>query len=244
MDASKPIIFYDIASAPPATCFAPNPWKTRYALNFKGVHYRTEWEELPDVTSVRKKLGAEPNESIWTAVHSTHCLSFKTRPPTKSSGIRSRSRSISTKPTRMARLIPDATFGLQAAFNVQVDAIFTQHTLLALHGIPLNPATAEISKAEFARRAGKAWDELTVRGEERTKMLESFKAAPGELAKLYRQKDGVFLDGDRPSYADLIVGGWLKLYKATMEEWEELESWHDGLWKQLYLALEKYAEVK
>ena len=29
MDASKPILFYDIASRPPATCYAPNPWKTR-----------------------------------------------------------------------------------------------------------------------------------------------------------------------------------------------------------------------
>ncbi|THU85665.1 hypothetical protein K435DRAFT_763988 [Dendrothele bispora CBS 962.96] len=59
MDASNPIIFYDIASGPPVISFAPNPSKTRYALNFKEVHYRTEWVELPDVASVRKKLGSD-----------------------------------------------------------------------------------------------------------------------------------------------------------------------------------------
>lgn len=217
----------------------------RYALNFKGVHYRTEWVDLPDVTAVRKKLGAEPNR-----VHMDGSA-FYTLPViqnTSTGEVVGDSFDIALYLDKICpegpTLIPDATIGLQAAFNVQVDAIFTQHTFLALHGMPLNPATAELSKAEFGRRAGKDWDDLTVRGEERRKMLESFKAALGGLAKSYRQKDGVFLNGDRPSYADLIVGGWLQFFQASMKEWEELESWHDGLWKELHLALRKYAEVK
>lgn len=35
----------------------------RHALNFKGVNYQTEWVELPDVTDVRKRLGATPNRT-------------------------------------------------------------------------------------------------------------------------------------------------------------------------------------
>jgi glutathione S-transferase len=83
-----------------------------------------------------------------------------------------------------------------------------------------------------------------ITGEERTQMLESFQNAMGELAKAYRRTHGPFLEGDAPTYADFIVGSWLKFYKKTIEEWEQLLSWHDGLWGQLHRALEKYAEVK
>lgn len=133
------------------------------------------------------------------------------------------------------------------AFNAKVDAIFTQHVILCAHGLPFNPETAEISKATFVNRAGKgSWEELTVHGEERTKTLESFNAALGELAEAYRKTGGPFLEGNTPSYADLIVGGWLQFFKATLpsKEWESVQSWHGGLWKNLHLVLEEYVEVK
>ncbi|KAA8647389.1 hypothetical protein EYZ11_001616 [Aspergillus tanneri] len=246
MDASKPIILYDIASGPPVTCFAPNPWKARYALNFKGVNYRTEWVDLPDIKTVREKLGIAPNRT-----HSDGSA-FYTLPIIQDSSTGDiigdtfeialyLDRTYPNGPT----LLPPMTVGLQAAFNIQVDAIFSQHVILCVHGMPLNPETAEISKATFAQRAGKeSWEELTVRGEERVKTLESLKAALDGLAKCYRQKDGLFLEGDTVLYADLIVGSWLAFYKITLKEWEEVQTWHNGLWQKLHQALEKYAEVK
>jgi len=47
MAPESQIIFYDIASDKPLRTFAPNPWKTRLALNFKGIPYRTEWVRIP-----------------------------------------------------------------------------------------------------------------------------------------------------------------------------------------------------
>jgi hypothetical protein len=29
-----------------------------------------------------------------------------------------------------------------------------------------------------------------------------------------------------------------------MEEWEEMLTWHDGRWRKIHEALEKFAEVK
>lgn len=250
MDPSKPILFYDIASGPPVTCFAPNPWKTRYALNFKGVHYKTEWVDLPDVTSVRKSLGAAPNRTFADG------SPFYTLPVIKdlSTGeIVGDSFDIAcylekTYPDGPALFPPSCSSrGLNAAFNAQVDAIFTQHVMLCVHGMPFNPATAEISKATFLQRAGKtSWDEMAVRGEERTKILESFRSALDVLAKAYRHSEGPFLEGSTASYADLIVGSWLAFFKASVDakEWEEIQTWHDGLWGNLHQALGKYAEVK
>ena len=70
-------------------------------------------------------------------------------------------------------------------------------TVLFIHGMPLNQATAKASKATFCERAGvDDWEKLTVRGEERVKMLEDFKQALAKLAELYKKNtEGPFLDG-------------------------------------------------
>ena len=218
----------------------------RYALNFKGVHYRTEWVERPEIASVRQELGVAPNRTFRDG------SPFYTLPIIKdpSTGeIVGDSFEITLyldkTYTNPPSLLPPSTIGLQAAFNAQVDAIFSQFVILFVHGIPLNPDTAEASRAAFLKRAGKEdWEDLSVRGKEREQTLEAFKAALGGLAKFYRHRDGPFLEGNNASYADLIVGGWLAFLKVTLKEWEDVQMWHDGLWGKLHLALEKHAEVK
>ncbi|KAL0572168.1 hypothetical protein V5O48_009796 [Marasmius crinis-equi] len=252
MEPSKPILFYDIASAPPVRPFAPNPWKTRYALNFKNVHYQTEWVELPDVTSVRQRLGAAPVRKF------TDGSDFYTLPVIKeqSTGeIVGDSFDIAvyldqTYPDSGLKLFPGVKeglgLGLYRGFNTFVDELFTRYIILFGHGIPFNPETAEISKAEFCRRAGgKKWEELGIEGEARTKKVEEFRFALESLAKLYRSNEtGPFLEGREPSYADLIVGGWLRMMENTLREWEEMRTWHDGLWGKLRQGLLRFAEVK
>lgn len=245
-NAQPTILFYDIASAPPVTCYAPNPWKIRYALNFKQAHYQTEWVELPDIPTVRKSLGLAANRVLPDG------SPFYTLPIIKnlSTGeLVGDSFEIAQYLDRLypegPRLLPPSTVGLISAFNSQVDAVFTQHCVLCVQGMPYNPATAEESKATFAKRAGKErYEDLMITGEARAGILESFQNALGELAKAYRRTEGPFLDGDTPTYADFIVGSWLNFYKKTIEEWEQLFGWHDGLWGELHRALEKYAEVK
>ncbi|THU78272.1 hypothetical protein K435DRAFT_786324 [Dendrothele bispora CBS 962.96] len=245
MDASNPIIFYDIASGPPVISFAPNPSKTRYALNFKEVHYRTEWVELPDVASVRKKLGSDAVRKHFDG------SPFYTLPVIKdpsTGAVVGDTFDIAvyldkTYPNGPS-LFPPSTIGLLAAFNTQVDAIFSRFVKLFVHGIPFNPETAEQSKADFVwRMQGKTWDDLDLRGEERAKALEAFEAALGDLAKFYRLEDGPFLAGETVTYADFIVGGWLVQMKTSLKEWDRLQSWHDGLWGKLHQALEKYRKT-
>ncbi|AEO69919.1 uncharacterized protein THITE_2120679 [Thermothielavioides terrestris NRRL 8126] len=51
------ITFYDIILDPAAYPMSPNPWKTRYALNFAGVPYRTTWVPLNAIAATRSALG-------------------------------------------------------------------------------------------------------------------------------------------------------------------------------------------
>ncbi|KAK7056388.1 hypothetical protein VNI00_002942 [Paramarasmius palmivorus] len=246
MTDSKPILFYDIASAAPVHSFAPNPWKARYALNFKGVHYRTEWVELPEVESTRKKLGSDP---VRFFADGSPFYTLPVIKDTSTGELVGDTFDIAVYLDKAypdaPRLFPPSSIGLHKAFNAQVDAIFSTYVHLFVHGIPFNPETAEESRATFVRRAGAScWDDLNYRGEEREQKLKQFEADLGNLAKYYIHKDGPFLEGKNPSYADLIVGGWLMMMKETLKEWEDLCTWHDGIWKRIHLALDKYTQVK
>ncbi|KAF2018679.1 hypothetical protein BU24DRAFT_447328 [Aaosphaeria arxii CBS 175.79] len=56
------VVLYDLPSTPPKASWSLNPWKTRMALNFKGVDYRTDWIEYPDLAPKLKSFGLPPND--------------------------------------------------------------------------------------------------------------------------------------------------------------------------------------
>ncbi|KAJ7782276.1 hypothetical protein DFH07DRAFT_318549 [Mycena maculata] len=245
------IVFYDIASAPPVRPFAVNPRKTRYALNFKRVHYRTEWVELPDIPSVRQKIGAAPVRTHVRDGSPYYTLPVIHDPST--GAVVGDSFDIAlyldkTYPSDTP-LFPPASTAVQAAFNKYVDKFMDPFVVLCLQGLPLNPATAEVSQADFCWRAGvERWDELAIVGDERARLLEQFNAAlGGELARWYSYSDGPFMEGENPLYADFVVGGWLGFMSVALpaKEWADIQTWQDGLWGRLHRTLqERYAEVK
>lgn len=267
------ITFYDIALAPPVieNAASPNPWKSRYALNFKKIPYKTNWILLPDISTVRTSFNV-PASRTFADGSPYHTLPMLSDPATGK--VIGDSFEIAMylqrqHPSSGGDLFPEQdlsfTYGegpvlfapiaeskveksieAYVKFNTSVDAAFTAHVPLMVHGLPFDPATAEQSKAEFSRRAGIPWEDLSVKGEQRGEMLKSYEQALSGLAELYRRDiTGPFLLGNRPSYADFIVGGWLRMSQVTLpkEEWEALTSWHDGIFGQLHQALEAYAQM-
>lgn len=246
------ITFYDIASGPPIRCYAPNPWKTRYALNFKrhhaNLHYTTSWTDLAQVPAVRASLGAPP-----VRTHAIDGGAFPTLPVivdhAHGGAVVGDSFDIAvhldaTYPSTPALFPHPSTMALTRAFNAAVDKVFTDFVTLAVHNLPFNPDTAEVSKVEFCRRAGGvAWEDVEVREPRREEMLREFEAALGGLARLWvKREEGPFLEGSMVMYADLIVGGWLAMMKETLPEWERLRTWQDGIWGRLHDALALYAQ--
>ena len=49
-------VFYDISSPIQPRSYAPNPSKSRIALSFKGVPFKTNFVEITDISKVRKGL--------------------------------------------------------------------------------------------------------------------------------------------------------------------------------------------
>jgi hypothetical protein len=70
--------------------------------------------------------------------------------------------------------------------------------------------------------------------------LNAFQVALGEAAKYFRFSDGPFIGGKEADYADIIIGGWLMFLSQTIPEWEEIRTWHGGLWGKLHDGLEPY----
>ncbi|KAG2421502.1 hypothetical protein HFD88_005477 [Aspergillus terreus] len=275
MATSPTMVFYDIAMRPPTaeTCCSPNPWKARYALNFKGMPYSTTWVDLPDIASVRHGLGV-PASRKFADGSDYHTLPMLSDPstgqiigdsfdiavylqktyPTSGAGDLFPPQKLDYEFSHdLALFAPlsqrnETHFSEYARFNTNVDAAFSAHVLLMVHGLPFPPETAETSRVVFVQRAGAAsWDDFTVRGEEREKLKASFCETLGGIARLFeRDASGPFLLGARASYADCIVGGWLRMMRVTLpaEEWEEARGWHGGVFARLHDALQVYAEVK
>ena len=237
---SDPIIFYDIASGPPVHPYAPNPWKARYALNFKRANYVTRWVDLADVTSTRKNLGADPVRffSDGEPFYTLPIIQDKANDMVVGDSF--------DIAVYLDKIYPDGppwfrnSIALYAAFNSHMDSIFPIAAPLCSQYIPFNPETADQCKAEFCRRIGvKTWDELIVRGEARRRILDSLQTALGEVAKYFRFSDGPFVGGEEADHADFILGGWLMLLNQV-PEWEEIRTWHGGVWGRLHDSLKPY----
>ncbi|KAL9067834.1 MAG: hypothetical protein Q9161_006652 [Pseudevernia consocians] len=242
MSAQKPLMtFYDIASGPPLRPYAPNPWKARYALNYTNTRYRTSWTSLPDVPSLRQKLGVRACRKHGDGTDfltlpilydpsgtSSSSSSFMEQEGTFIGdsfdiAIYLSNKHLSSNGDRPS-LFPPNTLALHRTFNAHVDALFSLNGVqLAMHHMPLDPATAETSRVEFARRAGvERWEdlELPMGSEERKEKLAAFEKALGSGLAVWfvRRDEGPFLEGRRVMFADFIVGGWLKMMRNCLPE--------------------------
>ncbi|KAL7934340.1 hypothetical protein V8C35DRAFT_280084 [Trichoderma chlorosporum] len=52
---------FDIPTKAPQVSWSPNTWRTRLLLNYKGIDYKTEWVEYPDI-GPRLNQHVPPNE--------------------------------------------------------------------------------------------------------------------------------------------------------------------------------------
>ncbi|USW53099.1 Putative glutathione S-transferase, Thioredoxin-like superfamily [Septoria linicola] len=272
MSTEPALTFYDIASALPSRTFAANPWKTRLALNYKGIPYKTRWVQMPDITAVREQLGVPANRTHadGTPYHTLPVVEDHSTGKIVGDTFEIAQYLDNTYPSPDGKnLFRPLSTGLTAAHNAHIDGIFTKFAILCSR-MPFDPSVQDEVTAIFAKRATTMAVDMNFGEEQRKAMIGSFEAALGELAKSYRhtggttdyfwlpkgteeaqkqrgrQEVGPFLDGKDPVYADFIVGSWLKMFEASMPEadWQDVRSWHGGLWGRIVDALKPWSEMK
>ncbi|KAF8878315.1 hypothetical protein BD779DRAFT_1613059 [Infundibulicybe gibba] len=251
MSDANVITFYDIPSMMPGNAWSPNPWKTRFSLNYKGLAYKTEWVEYPDIEPLCKKLGAAPTETKATGEpHYTLPVIFDPRTKRAISDSAVIAEYLDEQYPETPKLFPEGTHALQYAF---MDAY--EQTLDALWAFAfpqtcarLRPGSEPYFRRTREKRFGMKMEALVPTGAARTEKLAQLEEGFGKyLGWIARNPGGgVFMTGDTPVFVDFMVAGylvWIKILWEDEEIWGQVKQWHGGKLGKLLAAVEKYTTV-
>ncbi|KAJ7818321.1 hypothetical protein B0H14DRAFT_2373211 [Mycena olivaceomarginata] len=253
---SVSIIFYDIPSTHPSRTWSPNLWKTRllnqksrYALNFKRVPYKTVWLEYPEIEGRCKEIGAPPS---GVKPDGRPHFTLPVIQDLSTGAVISDSSKIAayldaTYPDR-PRLMPPGTTGLHRAFE---DAARTQLDPISRYGPPashknLNPLSAEYFRRTREATWGKTLEELTPKGEEDAVEWKKLEDGFGKLDEWIRAngEGSSYFMGDALTYADIFLAAYVHWIRLVLpEKWDEIKLWHQGRWAKLLKGLGDYETV-
>ncbi|KDQ33913.1 hypothetical protein PLEOSDRAFT_1061513 [Pleurotus ostreatus PC15] len=242
--AQPSIIFYDIPSSLDPQPWSPNTWRTRYALNYKGLAYQTVWVEYPDIEEVCKKIGAAPTRTVaplytLPVIHDTSTGVILSDGPAIAEYL-------DKQYPDTPKLFPSGTVALQYGFiAAHADAI----TSLFVFALPkansiLNPRSEEYFRRTREQMFGKKMEELTPVGDARVAEWGKYRDGLGKIDGWIKKSGGPFVMGDTISFADVTIASflvWLKImFGEDSQEWKDIASWHDGRWDALIKAFAKY----
>jgi len=97
--------------------------------------------------------------------------------------------------------------------------------------------------AMHEERLGIKWEEISPEGSDvRREHKDALKAALDVVDGWYRRSgDGKWVQGDRFSYADCLVGAYMFWYNRVLakEDWEEVCEWNGGRWAKVLKDVEE-----
>ena len=224
----------------------------RVVLNYKGIPYRTEWVEFPDIEPLSKKLGIKPTDHnsdgspLYTlpAIHdpstgvyvadSTAIAEYleKTYPNTPS-------------------VFPIETIGLQKAFDAtferSLEAVWS--FILPATNLKLNPVSEEYFRRTREIAFGQKLEDIVPTGNARTEEWGKFEKGLASVHSYLAltDKKGPYILGDTISWSDLVLFSFLYWFKLiwgeNSREWKDIASWNGGRWEAHINALSKYHTV-
>lgn len=222
------------------------------ALNYKGVPYKTEWVEFPDIERLCKKIGVSPTGKKQDG---TDYYSVPFITDSKTGAVVSHSWKIAlyleeTYPApEFKALFPPNSHAMQHAFNetygdrlnlTLIKLIVAQQVRL------LNPSSEAYYGEKVIKLLGPL-DEIAPEGPKREALWATISQDLQPLAAAFDRngKDSVFALGDTFSYADIILAAWFLWDKLLLpaKEWERLQGLNDGRWGRLMKEFETYEIV-
>jgi len=224
----------------------------RFTLNFKGIPYKTEWVEYPDIEPLCKKLGIPPTSKkadgrdhyTLPAIHNPSTGAYvsdsiliaeyleKTYPGTP-------------------QVFPHNTLALQTtfgqAFGDNIGAL--RNFLVPAIYFKLNPQSQEYFRRTREESCGKAMEDITPKGEAAVEEWAQFRDGLGKVDAWYAKNggQGPFLLGKAPSWGDIVVGSCLVWLRITLGEdsskWKDISSWNNGRWAGIVDAMKECETV-
>ncbi|KAJ2913871.1 hypothetical protein MD484_g6539, partial [Candolleomyces efflorescens] len=256
------LTLFDLPCKTVGKAWSPNVWKVRYYLNYRNIPYKTEWVEFPDIEPLCKARGVPPTKvnTDGTPLYTIPAI----YDPERNQYVSESAAIMRYLDVRFNELgkpaFPTGTGGLQKAF---LSAFVPKLVPLWPCAIPmvarqLNPRSLEYFKATRTLSFGKTVEEFENDVKLREESWEKFKAGMGGVARWLGDVDakvtgesaresGGFIMGDKPIFADFVIGATLAYIRALWgedsEEWKEVMQWHGGQWARFTDSLRKYEQV-
>ncbi|KAK7542558.1 uncharacterized protein J3D65DRAFT_220487 [Phyllosticta citribraziliensis] len=235
-----PVILYDLPSRGRRSCWSLNPWKTRMALNYKNIDYKTEWLEYPDVAPTLSAAGVPPNDPSSNPV--PYSIPTVRLPDgtyiMDSQKIIVELEKLQPEPSlhidsdvlpRVQELMPQIMGALVGVFMprtprvllADVSATYFEDTRKVRFGMPL-------SQLEKEKGGAPAW--------------EAAKEPLQKMAALLNQQSGPFFLGNEVSYADFVLVSFLEYAKRTGQDAYDNIVAVDKSFDEIYKASAKWLE--
>ncbi|KAI5117605.1 hypothetical protein M0805_006718 [Coniferiporia weirii] len=242
------ITFYDIPSKLDGNAWSPNTFKTRFCLNYKGIPYKTEWVEYPDIEALLKDIGGAPtgkkadgrDHYTLPAIHDSATGKVIT------DSIEIAAYLDEAYPETPALIPPNTRAAIELfthVFNAENPAAIFPIMLPASNSI-LNPKSEEYFRRTREKAFGKKLEEIAPPGLIRDEIWGKVKSGLERLGSFYDKNgvDKLFFLGDTFTFADAIVGGYLLWIKVVLgpdsDEWKAITGWSGGRWAK-FLELTK-----
>ena len=221
-----------------------------FALNYKGLKFRTEWIDYLEVEETCKKYGAPP-----TSKHAPHyTLPMIYDPSTRTCVVDSWNiaKYLDRAYPDTPRLVPPGTTALQAAFSETIPMTIMVPLFMNI-ATKIWSCLTPRSKVYFresreAMFGGKPletlydeshWEECIAELGKVDAWIKTDDEAAGEVT---------FLGGDKPNHCDLTIVAMLTWARAACgsesDEWRRIMSWHGGRWGRMEKYFQQYAHVE
>lgn len=216
-------------------------------MNYKGIPYKTEWVEYPEIENKLKSIGGKPTSKkkdgrdhyTLPVIHDS-----------KTGKVITDSKDIARY---LDEIYPDTPLlfppGTNAAIELQntlfMDAFKTIFPLMIQEShANLNPASEPYFRSTREDAFGRKMEELCPLGPLREEAWSKFKAALQPLSDAYSANGpGKLLYlGDTFTYADVVVAAFMKWMQVVLSEgeWKEFASWYEGRWGNFLDATAKW----
>lgn len=227
------------------------------ALNYKGIPYRTQWVEHPDIAATLKAIGMKPNPPTALAPYTLPAI-YDPRTRTAIQDSLKIVAYLDEAYPETPQLYDPSTRVLQAAFQ---DALFqaAQQPVNPL-AVPicigyLLPASQEYFRPKMEAFMGRKLADFCP-PEKRPEQWVAVEKGFGVLASWFESAgdDRLLLTGGgangkhgRVSHADTSLAAFLIFLRLCLgkdsQEWRRVESWNGGRWKRFMDYFEKWLDA-
>ncbi|EKM76373.1 hypothetical protein AGABI1DRAFT_115916 [Agaricus bisporus var. burnettii JB137-S8] len=242
------ITLYDLTKKSPQTTWSPNPFKTRFSLNYKKLPYKIVNLEYLELEPEFKKVGI-PASSTWAdgrPLYSSPSI-FDDSNYTGVADSYQIAQYLDQAYPDTPKLFPPGTQALQAAFYARFNELLGPFFPFLLPKVPglLNPESAEYFNRTRAEKFGKSLADLEPKGQERVEAWKKVEEAYNTLYGWLSQSKGPYFMGDTVTFADFAVGGMIYATEVCIgkdsKEFKDLMTWNNGRWAEFKKSLEQYA---